>query len=498
MAGFAEFGSYDALGLAELVRKKEVTPAELIEEVVARIERVNPTINAVVTKMYDQARSAARQPAGKGAFAGVPFLLKDLLANFAGVPLSAGSRFYGDYTPDHDSELVGRYKRAGLVVVAKTNTPEFGLMPVTEPERWGPARNPWNTERATGGSSGGAAAAVAARIVPMAHGGDGGGSIRIPSSCCGLFGLKPTRGRNPIGPDNTIIWNDGVQEHVLTRTVRDSAAALDATAGPDAGAFNVPPQPERPYLNEVGQDPGKLRIAFTKRISGDHKIHPECLAAVEDAARLCADLGHEVVEDDPGIDCDAFYAAFVVLLLGETGADIVQAEALTGRKAAVEGFEPGTWAMKLLGERRTSIDFAVAVRTLGGFARKFGRWFVSYDVFLTPTLAKPPVPIGTITPQGVEAAALKVLTRLGAGVAIDRLGGVQAIAEPAIDFTPFTALFNQTGQPAMSVPLHWNAEGLPIGTQFVGRFGDEATLFRLAGQLERARPWADRVPPVHA
>ena len=470
-----EFALMDATAQAELVRRREVEPIELVEAAIRRIERLNPTLNAVIRPLYDDARTAAVSQLPDGPFRGVPFLLKDILAAYAGVPLTMGCAFAKDFVPRRDSELVRRLKRAGLVLVAKTNTPELGLLPTTEPRLFGPSRNPWNTSRTTGGSSGGAAAAVAAGIVPMAHANDGGGSIRIPASCCGVFGLKPTRARNPLGPSVGDIANGLIVEHAVTRSVRDSAALLDATSGPDLGDPYWAPPPARPFVREVGADPGRLRIAFTNtRLSGI-RVHDECVEAVKEAASLCADLGHYVEEASPTLDGKFLGRAFTTLWSAET-AYTVQGLALAMRKDPTpDEFEPGTWALYQMGLRQTASTYLLTVQALQKISRDVARFFVKYDVWLTPTLAEPPVPLGSFeSPPD------------------DPMAGMRRSGQ----FSPFTAICNITGQPAMSVPLHWSAEGLPIGTHFIGRFGDEATLFRLAAQLEAARPWASRRPPV--
>ena len=391
--------------------------------------------------------------------------------------MAEGSSFLSDYVSDHDTELVARYKRAGLIILGKTNTPEFGLTVTTEPRLFGPSRNPWNTTRTTGGSSGGSAAAVAAGIVPMAHGNDGGGSIRIPASCCGLVGLKPTRARNPLGPEVGDLLNGLVAEHALTRSVRDSAALLDATAGPDLGDPYWAPPPERPFLQEVGADPGQLRIAFTTQTPTGTTLHPDCVAAVKDAAALCADLGHQVVEASPPVNGQMLTQMFTSVWSAGCALNIDAMAFLTRHAATEDQFEPLTWALAKAGRSVTAPAYLMAVALMQMMARGIARFFVDHDVWLTPTLGEPPVPLGTFdsTPED----PLRGFTRAG-------------------EFVPFTPIINVTGQPAISLPLYWNAERLPIGTHFVGRFGDEATLFRLAAQLEQARPWADRRPPVSA
>ncbi len=473
-----EFAFLDATAQADLVRRKQVKPIELIDAAIERIECLNPTLNAVVTPMYDEARKVASGPLPDGPFTGVPFLLKDLVAQYEGVRLTEGSAFLSDYVSDHDTELVLRLKRAGLIVLGKTNTPEFGLLPTTEPRLFGATKNPWDAGRTPGGSSGGSAAAVAAGIVPMAQGGDGGGSIRIPASCCGLFGLKPTRARNPLGPDLGEDWGGLVVQHALTRSVRDSAALLDATSGPDLGDPYWAPPPERPFLQEVGADPGRLRIAFTTEAPAGTPVHPDCVAAVKDAAALCADLGHEVVEASLTIDREQLTQAVINVIAGSGAAATIDGWARrTGRTPAPEHFEPLTWGLYQIGRLQKVSDYILGVQGLHRLSRDIARFFSDYDIWLTPTLGEPPLPLGSFDPTPENP--------------------IQGYTRAAV-FVPFTPISNVTGQPAVSVPLYWNADGLPVGAHFVARFGDEATLFRLAAQLEQARPWADRRPPVSA
>jgi amidase len=467
----------DATSQAELVSNKEVKPIELVDAAIDRIERVNPMINAVITPMFDEARAAANGKLPDGPFSGVPFLLKDLLASYAGVRMASGSAFLRDFVPDHDSQLVSRHKRAGLVILGKTNTPEYGIMPTTEPALFGPSRNPWDTARATGGSSGGSAAAVAAGMVPFAHGNDGGGSIRIPASCCGLFGLKPTRARNPLGPDFGDMFSGLVAEHALTRSVRDSAALLDATSGAEPGDPYWAPPPARPFLQEVGADPGKLRIAFTTVAPSRASLHPDCVTAVNEAVTLCSNLGHEVTEAAPAINGEILVPMFMTLWSAGCTWTIDSMALYTKQEARTEHFEPATWALYHMGRQQTGSAYLLALQWLQRTSRDVARFMEDYDIWLTPTLGEPPLPLGSFdaTPD-------------------DPMAGMRKAAQ----FVPFTPICNATGQPAMSVPLFWNDQGLPIGTHFVGRFGDEATLFRLAAQLEAARPWANRRPPISA
>ncbi|MBX3466356.1 MAG: amidase [Planctomycetes bacterium] len=494
----AGYDDHDALGLAALVRAGEVTARELVDEALARLDALNPRLNAVVAVRAAAARAAAAGPL-EGPLAGVPFLLKDLLGAIAGESTTCGSRLWQGHVAACDTELVRRFGRAGLICVGRSSTPELGILPVTEPEAYAPARNPWDLSRTPGGSSGGSAAAVAAGIVPLASGGDGGGSIRIPASCCGLFGLKPSRGRTPTGPEAVEHWQGCAVEHVLTRTVRDSAAVLDATHGPDPGAPYVAPPPARPFLEEVGAPPGRLRIAFTRRpLLPAPGVHPDCVAAVDEAAALCAELGHEVEEAHPPLDGDAFARAFVLMIIGEVAADLRAAERTLGRRVRHGDIEPGTHVLRLLGEAYSAADFALAVRDLKATGRVLAPFFARHDVLLTPTLATPPLPVGALTPRGAERALIVTLTRLGAAGALRALGVLERIAATAYAFAAFTAPFNASGQPAMSVPLHASPEGLPIGVQFAARPGEEGLLLRLAGQLEAARPWRGRRPPVHA
>jgi amidase len=494
--GFTDYDKYDGLGLADLVRRQQVKPVELVEEAISRIEKLNPRLNAVIYKMYESARAAAAGDLPDGPFRGVPFLLKDLRAFYAGVPLTNGSRFFKDFVPDHDSELITRFNAAGVITLGKTSTPELGLAFVTEPELFGPALNPWDLTRTTGGSSGGSASVVAARIVPLAYASDGGGSIRVPSSCCGVFGLKPTRGRTPAGPDFGDLWRGFACEHVISRSVRDSAAMLDATAGPDTGAPYYAAPPARPFLDEVGTPPGRLRIAFTAEPFFGDTVEEDCIRGLEATVKLCGELGHEVVEATPAIDRPAVIRAFMTVVCSETRAVIDEAVGLIHRKATYRDFEPTTWMIALLGKQFAASDLSCAINLAQSASRDVARFFENYDVLLTPTLAMPPLKTGEFRVTGYEAVIMKLLGRLNVGGIIKRLISIDRLSAEAYRFVPYTPLFNVTGQPAMSVPLYWNDEGLPIGMQFVGRYGDEATLFRLASQLEEARPWAERVPPV--
>ncbi|MDE0898265.1 MAG: amidase [Longimicrobiales bacterium] len=490
-----EYLQHDATALARRVQAGDLKADELVEIALARIEAFNPRLNAVVRLMTDDARRSAANPLS-GPFTGVPFLAKDLGSMYAGHPTSSGSRYLANTVVGWDSELASRVKSTGVSVVGKTNTPEWGLLPVTESALFGPCRNPWDRDLSPGGSSGGAGAAVATGIVPMAGGGDGGGSIRIPASCCGLFGLKPTRGRTPTGPNRGQLWRGATIEHVLTRSVRDSAAMLDATEGPDVGsAFEIAP-PTRAYTEEVGAPAGRLKVAWTTTPCVPTDVHPDCIAAVEDAARLLEELGHDVVEDDVPINGQEFSQNFLTVVAGELGADLRDAERFVGRPPGRGDLEPSTRALGLISEALSAQEFAGALRGLELLGRQVGTFFEDYDIILTPTLSKPPPPIGTIGSTAAEQAQLRFLGLFGSGRLMKAAGLIEKAAQSALDFIPWTPIYNVTGHPAMSVPLFWNSAGLPVGVHFVGRFGREDVLFRLAAQLEEARPWFDRLPPI--
>ncbi len=474
----AEVASLDGVAQAALVHTGEVSATELTEWAIERVERLNPVLNAVITPAYEQALATARKVPTDAPLAGVPFLLKDLITEMAGLPFGEGSRYLRGVVSDHDSELVRRLRRAGVVILGKTNTPEFGMVPTCEPVAHGATRNPWDTGRSTSGSSGGSAAAVAARMVPAAHGNDLGGSLRYPASACGLFGLKPTRARVPLGPEYGDAVSGWACEHALTVSVRDSAALLDAVSGPDVGDPYVAPAPRRRFLAEVGADPGRLRIGFTTRTVGGAAGHPDCVAALEDSLHLLTDLGHEVVEVAlPGLGPEVGTAIGTVFN-SATAWIIAYWTRRLGRPPADGELEPLTRAYWELGRQVTAADYLLAIEECQRFARGVAAWLREVDLWLTPTLSTPPAPLSVITSSDDEP-----FRALEAGGATVAYAGVVA---------------NITGNPAMSVPLWWNNDGLPIGVHFMGQYGDEATLFRLAGQLEAARPWAERLPPVCA
>ncbi|MGH0038343.1 MAG: amidase [Myxococcota bacterium] len=472
--GFAEYAEHDGLGLAERVKRKEVTPAELVAAAIDCIERRNPALGAVVHRADAEARRTAEGPLPDGPFQGVPFLVKDLWCEVAGMPRTHGSRWHRDRVDAEDGELARRYRAAGVVILGKTNTPENGITGTTESAFLGPCRNPWNPDHIAGGSSGGSAAAVASGMVPLAHASDGLGSIRIPAACCGLFGLKTTRERNPHGRhDRDRAVGFGV-DHVVSRSVRDSAAMLDATGYPEPACPYAAPAKAGPYLAEVGASPGRLRVAFSARTPSGRPIEGEVQSALEATAALLVELGHEVEEQPLPVDMRALYRAQGIISSANAAAGYAEHAEAKGRPAEPDELEPLTWAGIAVGRRQTGEAVFRAWRDMRVLCRDVLSLFERFDVFLSPVMGAEPPPIGYIDPVNLEPR---------------EVGRRQARV------FPFTPPFNFTGQPAMSVPLAWSEAGLPIGMQFAGRYADEATLLRLAGQLEEARPWAGRRPP---
>lgn len=470
---FDDYENHDALALAALIRNRQVSALEVLEAAISRIEARNPTLNAVVQTCYDRARQQIKDGLPPGPFAGVPFLLKDLYFSYAGLPTTSGSRLFADFIPAHHSTVVERHLAAGLVILGKTNTPEFGLCPATEPLLYGPTVNPWQTALSAGGSSGGAAAAVAGGMLPLAHATDGGGSIRIPAANCGLFGLKPTRARNPAGPDFGEVAAGLSASHGLSRSVRDSAALLDATHGYAPGDPYSAPPPPRPFLDEVGRAPGRLRIALATHAPDGAPLHPDCANAVQLAGHLCADLGHYVEPAAPRLDIAAIAQVWRVL----TGVGLWHALsrrlAMLGRALRPEDVEPITLLWAEEGRRVTGDDYLHAIQLMHQIGRQVAAFFADYDVLLSSTLTSPPLPLGALDMTGTD---------------------LDAYYHSLMQVTSFTPLFNLSGGPAMSVPLHWTAAGLPVGVHIGADYGAEGLLFRLAAQLESARPWFDRRP----
>ena len=472
---FNEYADFDGLGLAELVKKGEATPAELTDAAIARIERHNPTLNAVVYKAYDEARAAAAGDLPDGPFKGVPFLIKDLGLSVAGWPKTQGSRFTHDSEDAEDSSLVTRYRKSGAVLLGKTNTPEYGITGTTESARLGPCRNPWNPDHISGGSSGGAASATAAGIVPLAHASDGLGSIRIPAACCGLFGLKVTRDRNPNLPDGFNSAYNLAVDHVVSRTVRDSAAMLDVTGVPAAGSPYPAPPKTRPYMEEILASPGKLKIAWSAETPSGRPIDPEVEAALHATVETLRALGHEMVEQGLGIDYRALYEVMGPIGGANFAANMLRIVHDMGRMPEEDELEPLTWAIYRRGREISGETVLWNMARLRLINRQILALFETFDVYLTPVMGTPPPLIGHIDPVNLKPKE------------VNRRQGVAF---------PYTPPFNVTGQPSMSVPLAWSAAGLPIGMMFSGRYADEATLFRLAAQLEKEVPWKDRRPGI--
>ena len=462
---------------AAAVRSGEVSAAELVEASLEAIERLNGELNAVVTVVAEQARAEAERvkPGDDRPLPGVPIVIKDLLQLTKGIRTTFGSAAGVDFVPPFDTALVKKLRSAGAILVGKTNTPEFGLLPTTEPRQFGATRNPWDRSRTAGGSSGGTAAAVASGMVALGHGNDGGGSIRIPASCCGLVGLKPSRGRismAPLVPSAATLATDGF----LTWTVADTAVALDIAAGYEWGDFAWPPPPTRPFADAVGRDAGSLRIGVTTVAPNGADVHPECVAATEQAATLLESLGHEVDEGAPRWDAEEFVERFKEVWIAELGTSVEALGPVLAHPISPDQVEPLTREMLETARQMGVIQGFRALGTLRAYARRVVRWWADHDVLVTPTLAQPPIPLGSLQSDPGEPA-LQTLDKAGA-------------------FTPFTPPFNVTGQPAVSLPLHQSADGLPIGVQLVGPPAGEEVLLSLAAQLERAAPWSDRRPAV--
>lgn len=472
---FAEYDRYDALGLAALIAAKKISAREAVDEAIARAEKLNPALNAVIFEAYERARGAANGKPPRGPFAGVPTLLKDLRAGATGMPTRSGSRMVPAAAADHDSVLVARFKKAGLVPLGKTNVPEFGILPTTESKLYGPARNPWNLAHSTGGSSGGSAAAVAAGIVPIAHATDGGGSIRIPASCCGLVGLKVSRGRVTQGPDAADATNGLSVDNVVTRSVRDTAAVLDLLCEPDYGDPYFAPAPEGSYLDGIRRKPKRLTIALSLEDFRGEAFHPDVTAAVKKAAKLCQSLGHTVEEAAPAVDANELTLAFMTIWASNTAYGIEGLSRATGVAPSRDVLEGLTLGLYERGKAVTAVQLTGAQQTLHRYARVTAAFHARYDLWLTPVLAMPPMKLGTVDTNE---------------------SNVERAFAPLTGYVPFTALQNGTGQPAINVPLYWNREGLPIGVQFVARNGGEMTLLKLAAELEKAAPWAARRPKI--
>ena len=498
---FSTYLRHDAVALAAAVAARETTPHALLDLALDRNARVHDRVNAVCRLMEAEARAQLDGPmsAAGRAFGGVPFLLKDAVQDYAGVPTSLGSRALllasRRPVPARHSAITRRFLDAGLVVFGKTNLPELALKGVTDPAAFGRTSNPWNLEHVPGGSSGGAAAAVACGIVPMAAGNDGGGSIRIPAACCGLFGLRPSRGRVSVGPGIGEVWFGASSDGVISRSVRDSARALDMLAGAEPGDPFVLAPPASSFESLARQAPRQLRIGFTATSPIGTEVHPEAVAAVRDAATLLASLGHDVVEAAPAIDGAQLAQSYLHVYFGQVAAAVASARAEGAREA---DFELLTRVLARLGDAVSAGRLTLHLSQWNTFARALAEFHASHDLLLTPTLAHPPVGHGVGDPPAAQRAALSFLLGTGLLGAMARLGWldstIETIATDNLRYVPFTQLANLTGTPAMSVPLHWGADGLPLGVQLVARHGDEATLLQLATQLEQTRPWFARLP----
>lgn len=491
-----DYAAYDATGLADLVRRREISADELLDAAIARAEEVNPQLNAIVSRFDERARRRIREETLEGPFAGVPFLLKDFLMDYAGERSTyacEGLKRAG-YTPDRNGELVNRFVAAGVVPFGHTNSSEFGFKGVTESDALGPCRNPWNLGHSPAGSSGGSASAVAAGIVPMAAASDGGGSIRIPASACGLFGLKPSRGRSPAGPDFSEWMHGGATANVVSHSVRDSAIMLDAIQGPEVGGPYPMALPERPFAREVGAPTGRLKIALCTASPIGTPVHPECVKAAEDTAKLLEDLGHHVEVATPDIDGDAMADDFLSVYFAMAASAVAATKAETG--CGNDGFELDTLAAAAIGRALPAADYIEIQGRWNTYARALGEFLTRYDLYLTPTVASPPLKVGQLATAPVDRFASQVMIALNLGGVVLRSGYVHKMAREHLKHTPFTQLANLTGTPAMSVPLHWTPDGLPVGAHFNAAIGEDGLLLRLAAQLEEARPWADRRAPI--
>ena len=472
-----DYSSYDATGLASLVRSGKVSAGELVEAAIGQVERLDGAINAIVYRDFDGARAAAAGPLPDGPFTGVPFIVKDFGIGVAGWPCTSGSRFCADVVDEHDTGLARRYREAGVVMLGRGASSEYGIAGNVETALFGPTRNPWNPDFIAGGSSGGSAAAVAAGMVPMAHASDGLGSIRIPAACCGLVGMKPTRDRVPNLPDGFDYAMGFCVDHVVTRSVRDSAAMLDATGIPEPGSPYAIPAKSGPYAHEVERGPGKLRVVWSPETPSGRPLDPQVLAVLANTAETLAALGHDVREQSLGVDHRAIARARVPVSAANFAAGMRRVIDRVGREPREDELEPLTWA-NLQGSRQVTGEQAFwGYQELRMLTRGVLERFETFDVYLCPVMSAPPPPIGFSDPATVDP---------------------REIGKRQMALYPFAALFNFTGQPSLSLPLGMSSEGLPIGMMFTGRYADEATLYRLAGQLEKELPWSARRPPVWA
>ncbi len=480
------------MGLAKLVKENEVKPSEIIEAAIQQIENVNPRLNAVIDKFYERNENISERLPSDGPFSGVPFLLKNMTQEMKGERITAGSLAFQNYVPSEDSEYVNRMKKAGTIFLGTTNVPEFCLMAITEPKLYGATRNPWNEAYTPGGSSGGAAAAVASGMVPIAGANDGGGSIRIPAAYCGLFGMKPTRGRTPVGPKTGRNWQGASVDHILSRSVRDSAAMLDVLSGNVKGAaFHVPASKDN-YLDVIQRPLNrKLRIAFTVQSPLGTEVHPECKQAVLTTVKMLEEMGHSVEEKVAPIDGRKIANSYLMLYFGEVAATFSDLEGVLGRKVKSTDVEPATWLLGLIGRTVSAGDFVLGISEWDNAAFAMEEFHETYDLYVTPTTAQPPAKIGELELSTTEQTIIRVVSQLGLTKLLLKTNFADKLAETSLMRTPFTQLANLTGQPAMSLPLHLTENGLPCGIQFMAAKGREDLLFQVARSFEETDAWLD-------
>ncbi len=491
---FQEYRQYDAIGLAKLVKEKQVSPNDLLDLASHRVAKVNPKINAVVHQLYDYAKKMLDAMPRNGLFSGVPLLVKDLGLQVKNTPLNVGSFALKDNVSQVDSVVVQKLRNAGFLIFGKTNTPEFGLTTWTESKLYGNCYNPWNLEHSPGGSSGGAGAAVAAGISPLATASDGGGSIRIPASCCGLLGMKPSRGHSSFRPFAAEFWSGLVQEGCVSWSVRDTAAYLDTIAGTDIGEFYLAKNSDSALLQAIEQPVRKLKIGFSTEHTLGHQVDTDCQDAVQHAAKLLRSLGHDVEEVELPYQREDITKVFVVIVAAETAGDLNVLESLLGRKLKRNEIEPNTWALRVLGNAFSAGEYAFAKAQVGNIAYRLGQWHQQYDVLLTPTLANAPIKTGALQNSKAEAQLVKIVNTFNLGKLVK--ASLEQFADKAFGYFPYTPLSNMTGQPSVNIPLYWSPKGLPIGTLFTAKIGDDALLLQLAKQLEEAQAWFDKIPDL--
>ncbi|WP_409250996.1 amidase [Bacillus sp. SCS-153A] len=485
-----QYEKYDGLGLAALVNEGEIKPEELITAAMERIDSLNPSLNAVIHKLYEDAMETIRHLDTSLPFAGVPILLKNAQQDIKGHPLTIGSKVLENYISDEDAEYVKRLKKTGTVILGQTNVPEFALLAITEPAHYGPSRNPWNPNHTPGGSSGGSAAAVASGMVPIAGGNDGGGSIRIPAAFTGLFGLKPTRGRTPVGSKKGRSWQGASVEHIISKTVRDSAAMLDETHGFEKTAAFHFPEFKGSYLHLVEKALEKgIKVAFSCESPIGTSVHPECKEAVLKTVKLLEGMGFKIEEKMPDIDGKKLAESYMTMYFGEVAATLDKIEEVIGRRVTMKDVEPATWLLNQLGNKATAGEFVQALHRWDLSALSMETFHEEYTFYITPTTAFPPSRIGELDQTPLQKLLLKAVGKINAGGLLKKSGFVDQLVSNSLERTPFTQLANLSGQPAMSLPLHLTKDKLPCGVQVMAARGREDLLFRLAGELEQSPLW---------